>query len=79
MRHYWHGIEYLINKAIDKAPFDKVKNGQILAQNQDGSYNVLVDNKTYTANSLNNSVLSTGSIVKILIPQNEYSNMFILN
>lgn len=73
------GIQYLIEQNIASAPFDKVKNGKVLAINLDGTYRVSIEGKIYNIPSLVKSGISVNSIVKILIPQNEYSNMFILN
>lgn len=73
------GIHYLIEKAINNAPYDKVKNAKITSSHANGAYDVLVDDKTYTLKTLGNSQLNIGDIVKVLIPQNNYSDMFILN
>lgn len=73
------GIEYLIEQKIRNAPFARLKNGLIVGSNSDGSYNVEIDNKTYSIRSIKNSVLSNGDVVQVLIAQNDYSNMFILN
>jgi hypothetical protein len=73
------GIEYLIEQKIRNAPFARLKNGLIVGSNGDGSYNVKIDSKTYSIRSIKNSVLSNGDVVQVLIAQNDYSNMFILN
>ncbi len=73
------GVQYIIEQSVDAAPFDKVKNGQILALNLDGTYRVAVEGKTYNIPTLGGSGLAINSIVKVLIPQNDYSSMFILN
>lgn len=73
------GIQYIIEQNVDAAPFDKVKNGQILALNLDGTYRVSVEGKIYNLPTLGGSGLAINSIVKVLIPQNDYSSMFILN
>lgn len=74
-----NGIQYLVEQSVASAPFDKVKNGKVLAINLDGTYRVSIEGKIYNIPSLVKSGISVNSIVKILIPQNEYSNMFILN
>ena len=73
------GVQYSIEQNIASAPFDKVKNGKVLAINLDGTYRVSIEGKTYNLPSLVKAGISVNSIVKVLIPQNEYSNMFILN
>lgn len=74
-----NGIQYLVEQSVASAPFDKVKNGKVLAINLDGTYRVAIEGKTYNIPALGNSGLVVNSIVKVLIPQNEYSSMFILN
>ena len=73
------GIEYIVEQAISKAPFDKTKVGQILSKNSDNTYAVLLDGNTYNIPFFGNGTISDGSIVKVMIPQNDYNNMFILN
>lgn len=73
------GIQYLVDKSIASAPFDKIKNGKIVGVNLDGTYKVLVEGRVYNLPSLGSKSLSINEIVKVVVPQNEYSNMFILN
>ena len=73
------GVQYLIDESIKVAPFDRIKIGRILAKNDDGTYIVLVDGKEYSMLALGSGGLYVGNVVKVLIPQNEYSAMFILN
>ena len=73
------GIQYIVKEMIANAPFDKVKNAKVVSSNSDGTYVVSIDNSEYVAKSIHNTVLSVGAIVKVMIPQNDYSNMFILN
>ena len=73
------GIQYIVKEMVVNAPFDKVKNGKIISANSDGTYVVSIDNSDYVAKSIHNTVLSIGTVVKVMIPQNDYSSMFILN
>lgn len=73
------GIQYIVKEMIVNAPFDKVKNGKIISANSDGTYVVSIDNSDYVAKSIHNTVLPIGTVVKVMIPQNDYSSMFILN
>ena len=73
------GIEYLIEQKIRNAHFARLKNGLIIGSNNDGTYNVEIDNKIYSIRSINNSTLANGDVVQVIIAQNDYSNMFILN
>ncbi|MBO7693843.1 MAG: hypothetical protein J6T10_14580 [Methanobrevibacter sp.] len=73
------GIQYIVKEMIASAPFDKVKNGKIVSENSDGTYTVSIDNRDYIAKSIHDTTLSVGTVVKVMIPQNDYSSMFILN
>ncbi len=73
------GIEYLVNKAVASAPFAIVKTGKIQSANANGTYSVMIDGKIYdNMAALNNNTFSVNDIVKIIVAQNDYSNMFIL-
>lgn len=73
------GIEYLVAKAVANAPFARVKNGRVQSANSDGTYSVIIDGKTYdNITTVNSASFSIGDIVKVIIAQNDYSNMFIL-
>ena len=73
------GIEYLVKKAVDDAPFAKVKNGIIEGVNSNGTYSVKIDGKTYeNMRAINSYNFSVNDVVKVIIAQNDYSNMFIL-
>ena len=73
------GIEYLVEQAVANAPFAKVKNGIVQRVNGDGTYSVMIDGKTYeNMRTINSGTFSVDEIVKVIIAQNDYSNMFIL-
>lgn len=73
------GVQYLIDESIKHAPYDRIKIGKIISKNDDGTYLVLVDGNEYSMLALGSGGLYVGNVVKVLIPQNEYSSMFILN
>ena len=73
------GVQYLIDESIKYAPYDRIKVGKIISKNEDGTYMVLVDGNEYSMLALGSGGLYVGSVVRVLIPQNEYSAMFILN
>lgn len=73
------GIKHLISESLEAAPFDRVKNGKVLYKNDDGTYGVLIEERVYTAIALFDSGFIPGSVVKVLIPQNNYSDVFIIN
>lgn len=73
------GIEYIVEQKVQNAPFARLKNGLVEAINSDGSYLVSIDDRKYNIKSIHSTVLNVGTIVQVLIAQNDYSNMFILN
>lgn len=78
MESILNGVNYLIDNAINIAPNDKTYVGIINSVNLDGTYNVAINGYVYT----NIPSLFTGfnqyDTVKILSPQNQMSQMFIL-
>lgn len=72
-------IQTLIDKAINIAPFDKTRQSQVVKNNNDGTYTIRIDSMTY------NNVpsypitpyIDIGDIVKIVIPSNQHSQMYI--
>ena len=73
------GIDNAIKQAINNAPFDKTEIGKIVYVNStNGTYNVELNKITYeNIDTLNNMSFIINDIVKIMIPQNNYNNMFI--
>jgi hypothetical protein len=73
------GVTYLIDKAIQKAPFDRVVSGIIVTKDGDTA-TLLVNGVTYTKVSsiIKLSNLKINDTVKVMIPQNRLNNMFIL-
>lgn len=73
------GIVIAVAKAIKEAPFDKTEIGQIKEYNSDiNTYNITLNNKTYeNISTINGLSFSINDTVKILVPQNNYNNMFI--
>lgn len=65
-------------KQLKSAPFDRTIDGRVIEHTATG-YSVLVNDITYTNLLVLNAVsLSTNDIVKIVVPNNQDSNMFIL-
>lgn len=73
-------IKTLIKQEIDNAPFDKTRQAIILVNNSDGTYKIRLDGKEYDNISSYPSSTSivVGSVVKVVIPNNQYSQMFLL-
>lgn len=73
------GVDNAIKQAINNAPFDKTEIGKIVYVNStDGTYNVELNKITYeNIDTLNKMSFIINDMVKIMIPQNNYNNMFI--
>lgn len=71
------GILYIVNKKIKEAPFDKTCSGVVVSIKNNNLYDISIQNKLY----LNIPSLFYGfkvnDIVKVRIPQNQYSQMYI--
>ena len=74
------GATYLIDKAVQKAPYDKVVNGVIVGVN-DHTVDVLINGVTYTkvATLVKTSNFVINDVVKVLIPQNQMNKAFVLS
>ncbi len=73
------GITYLIDVAIQKAPFDKVVNGVVI--NKSGhTVDLIINGVTYTnvATLIETSRIAVNTTVKVMIPQNKTNKMFVL-
>jgi flagellar capping protein FliD len=79
MRAILKGVSYLIDTAIQKAPFDKIVNGIIINKN-DNTVDVIINGVSYIniSSMVEMSNLSVNDTVKIMIPQNRMNKMFVL-
>lgn len=72
-------MQTIVDKAIDVAPFDKTRQAQIITNNTDGTYTIRLDGILY--NNIPSypklNTMAAGSIVKIIIPSNQSSQMYI--
>ena len=71
-------IKILVSTGIEKAPYDKTYNGLITQINSDGTYNVKVNGKIYVLKLYISRTLVVNQIVKVVFPQNNISNAYIL-
>lgn len=73
-------IKTLIRQEINNAPFDKTRQAIVLANNNDGTYKIRLDGNEYDNISSypSNTTITIGSVVKVIIPNNQYSQMFLL-
>ena len=73
------GVTYLIDKAIQKAPFDRIVNGVVIFK-RSNTVDIIIDGVTYTNISSFVTIdnLQINDVVKVIIPQNRLNKMFIL-
>lgn len=73
------GIQFLIDKAVNKASFDKTYRGYISEVSGD-TYTVVIENMAYSETRTINAdtKLSVGDVVLVLFPRNSSSNRIIL-
>lgn len=71
-------IKQVAKYVFQKSPYNKIKYG--IVENINGKiYTVNIENKTYQTNALKGvGTINLQDRVVILIPNNQYSNMFIL-
>lgn len=71
------GILLAVNKSIDNAKYDKTIRGRITKILNNNMYEVMINGSIYNIKSrLSHEV---NDVVYILIPQNNYNDMFILS
>lgn len=73
------GVTYLIDKAIQKAPFDRIVNGVVILK-RINTVDIIIDGVTYTNISSFVTIdnLQINDVVKVIIPQNRLNKMFVL-
>lgn len=71
------GINYAIDNKLNKAPMDKTFTGLIKEVKEDNLYDVLIQGKVYTNIPSIFNGLKINETVKIKVPQNQYSQMYI--
>lgn len=72
-------MQTIVDKAIEVAPFDKTRQAQVITNNADGTYTIRLDGILYNnvPSCPQTSSISAGSVVKIITPSNQPSQMFI--
>lgn len=72
-------MQTIVDKAIEVAPFDKTRQAQVITNNADGTYTIRLDGILYNnvPSYPQTSSISAGSVVKIITPSNQPSQMFI--
>lgn len=67
-----------VSKAIKNAPFDRTQTGYIKTVNTDNSYNVVLNGIEYQKIRTIGGKCVVNETIRVLIPQNNPNNMFIL-
>lgn len=72
-------IQTIVNNAIKVAPFNKTRQAQILANNGNGTYTIKLDGVLYNNVPAypTDIFMKVGNIVKVVVPGNQYSHMYI--
>lgn len=73
------GVTYLIDKAIQKAPFDRMVSGVVILK-RINTVDIIIDGVTYTniPSFVTIDNLQINDVVKVIIPQNRLNKMFVL-
>lgn len=78
MNYLEQGTTRYNDNQMNNAPYTQITTGRIMGSTIDG-WNVMVNNKTYTkVLRLNAVTLAVNDIVQVVIPNNNYNNMYIL-
>lgn len=77
-RSLQRSINTMINQAVDNAPYDKTRTGVVLARSDDDTYTIKIDGVIYNKIPIMSGFkASVNDIVKVVIPTNNSSQMFI--
>lgn len=63
---------------LGTAPYDKITNGKLVSYVTESTCRVLVDGQVYVADIYGAPTVSKNAIVKVVVPQNQDSNMFVI-
>lgn len=76
---FLQAIKILIKESINSAPYNRTKQAMIVSNNGDNTYDIRFDGKLYTniISYPNTRSLPLKHIVKIIIPNNQVSQMYI--
>lgn len=72
------GIELYVNECIKNSGFDKTFIGLIEEIKPNNQYDITINDITYSNIKTIGGTCKIGEVVKVLVPQNNFSNMFIL-
>lgn len=72
-------IEILVDARLANAHFDRTRTARVLSAQSDGTYTIMLDgNQLSGIVCLKGSTYAANDIVKVVIPESQSSNMFIL-
>lgn len=76
---FLQAIKILIKESINSAPYNRTKQAMIVSNNGDNTYDIRFDGKLYTniISYPNTKSLPLKHIVKVIIPNNQASQMYI--
>lgn len=72
------GIQSFVKKCVDESNRDITTTARIASANADGSYNIVLNGIQYDNIYTIGGACKTNEMVRVLIPQGQYNNMFIL-
>jgi membrane protein implicated in regulation of membrane protease activity len=75
---FFKAVANIVNKILEKKKFNYCEEGRIIQNNNNGTYEVKINNDTSTIKAMNSDTYNAGDIVKILIINNNYSEKYIL-
>jgi hypothetical protein len=74
----FNAIRNIVKKILNKTKFNYCVQGKITVNNNNGTYQVLVNDGTSTIKTMNSNTYIVGDIVWVMIINNNYSDKYIL-
>lgn len=72
-------VALYVESKLANAPFDKTKTGRVAVVEGKNLYTVEINGKLMTGvPTISTTPFTVNQIVKVLIPENQYSNMYII-
>lgn len=72
-------IVFIVKEMLSKASFDKTETARIVEVQSGNRYKIMINNVSYgNIRTLNGDTFQVNETVKIMIPQSNYNQMFIL-
>lgn len=72
-------IDLLISEKLKGLEFNRTISAKISEVITSSDYNIIYQNETYTAKAINNQTYTIGTLVYVLIPNNDFSKKIILS